>query len=300
MPIGYEIFKGNTFEGATLIPTLNKLKQEYKVEGVTIVADSAMLSEANISALIANNFKFIVSAKVRNMNANLSKEMLDTNGYKAASDNLKYKAIKIDETRKLITVFSEGRQRKDEYDRNKAIEKIKKLEGKSSKNGLKGSIKKSYIKVNKDSVIEIDEAKIEQNKRLDGYFGFVTNTDLNAEAVIAQYRGLWQVEQSFRITKHNLKIRPVSHYVDRRIKAHFAICYLSLALVRSLEYKLKLAGAYIPIERLHMLLNEVKGVKLVVDGNESTIVTDIPKEIRDVFIALKITSPKRYNVKGRV
>ncbi|MEY3415121.1 MAG: hypothetical protein RLZZ418_353, partial [Pseudomonadota bacterium] len=62
IPIGYEIFKGNSFEGATLIPTLNKLKSQYKIEDVTVVADSAMLSEANIEALIENGFKFIVAA----------------------------------------------------------------------------------------------------------------------------------------------------------------------------------------------------------------------------------------------
>ncbi len=75
MPIGYEIFKGNTFEGSTMIPTLNKLKQQYKVEDVTVIADSAMLSEANIKALIAHRFKFIVSAKIRNMKASITQEI---------------------------------------------------------------------------------------------------------------------------------------------------------------------------------------------------------------------------------
>jgi transposase len=77
----------------------------------------------------------------------------------------------------------------------------------------------------------------------------------------------------YRITKHNLKIRPVYHYVDRRIKAHFAICYLSLAVIRILEYKLKIAGSYMPIEELHYYLNQIKEVKLKAGGIESSIVT---------------------------
>lgn len=300
MPIGYEIFKGNTFEGSTLIPTLNKLKEQYKIEDVTIVADSAMLSENNINALIEHKFKFIVSAKVRNMSAKLTEEMLDGEGYSSTSDKFLYKSIALSDDKKLIAVFSEDRKRKDEYDRSKSLERLKKLEGKSSKSALKGSLKKPYVKINKDSVIEIDEAKLEQSKRFDGYFGFISNTDLSAEAVIGQYRGLWQVEQSFRITKHNLKIRPVYHYVDRRIKAHFAICYLSLALIRSLEYKLKMAGVYIPIERLHQYLNEIKEVRLSASGIETSIITDVPKEISAIFWALNIAQPKRYSVKCRV
>ena len=299
MPIGYEIFKGNTFEGATLIPTLDKLKEKYKIDDVTIVADSAMLSEKNIQALIDHKYKFIVSARIRNMNKSLISHILDTDGY-TELNNLHCKNINLDKDKRLLVVFSEERRRKDEYDRYKALEKLSKLEGKSSKTGLKGSLKKSYIKVNNDSVIELDQKKIEESKRLDGYFGFISNTGLDATSIIAQYRGLWQVEQSFRITKHNLKVRPVYHYVDRRIKAHFALCYISLALIRDLEYKLKEIGHYMPIEELHYYLTQIKEVKLTVNHQESIIITDIPVEIRKILLALNINSPKRYICKSRV
>jgi transposase len=300
LPVGYEIFRGNTFEGSTLIPTLQKLKDDYKVEDVTIVADSAMLSEANISMLAANNFKFIVAAKVRNMSAKLTKIMLDQDGYLAASDNLCYKSIKLNEHKTLITVFSQDRKRKDEYDRNKALKKIAKVTGKQAKSALRGALNKPYVSLDQDSVIGIDEAKLEQSKKFDGYFGFITNTDLDPQEVISHYRGLWQVEQSFRITKHNLKIRPVYHYVDRRIKAHFAICYLSLALVRSVEYSLKAAGKHMPMEQLHTYLSQVKAITLNVAGDVSTIVSDIPQPLREIFMSLNITMPKRYNFIGRV
>jgi transposase len=299
MPMGYEIFKGNTFEGATLIPTLDKLKNKYGISDVTIVADSAMLSDKNIQALIDHKYKFIVSAKIRNMSKARTSEALNSDKYKELN-SLRYKSINLDKDKRLLCIFSEERKRKDEYDRSKALEKLRKLEGKSSKSGLKGSLKKAYIKVNNDSVIELDEKKIEESKKLDGYFGFISNTDLDAESIITQYRGLWQVEQSFRITKHNLKIRPVYHYVDRRIKAHFAICYLSLALLRALEYKLKQVNQYIPIEELHTYLGQIKEVKLTVNDQESTITTDIPDEIRKIFVALNISLPKRYCIKSRV
>jgi len=299
MPIGYEIFKGNTFEGSTLIPTLEKIKKDYGVEDITIVADSAMLSEKNISSLIDRKYKFIVSARVRNMSKQLTEKMLNNEQY-FQLNNLHYKSINMENGKKLLCVFSEDRKRKDEYDREQALERLKKLEGKNTKSVLKGSLKKMYIKVNNESIIALDEKKIEASKKLDGYFGFISNVDLKEEEIIAQYKGLWQVEQSFRLTKHNLKIRPVYHYVDRRIKAHFAICYLSLALVRSLEYKLKQVGHYMPIEELHHHLKQIKEVKLTVNNQESTITTDIPNEVIKILIALNIAIPKRYSSRSRV
>ena len=205
MPIGYEIFKGNRFEGAILIPTLNKLKSQYKIEDVTVVADSAMLSEANIKALIENGFKFIVSARVKNMSTKLTNQMIAEDDYIISGDDFKYKTIKLND-RNIVFCRSENRKRKDEYDRRQSLDKILKMVDKPIKSGLRGVLKKSFVKINtQDSVLEIDEAKLEEHKRFDGYFGFISNTDLEASEIINQYRGLWQVEQSFRITKHNLK-----------------------------------------------------------------------------------------------
>jgi transposase len=300
MPIGYEIFKGNSFEGSTLIPTLNKLREEYDTDDVTIVADSAMLSKSNIEALIANRFKFIVAARIRNLGAKLTKAILNDDDYVYAVD-VRYKTIDLGDGQRLITAFSEAKLKKDQYDRERALHKISKLVGKQSKNGLRGVLKKPYIKINCDSIIELDERKIEESKKLDGYFGFVSNTNLSPDQVVAQYRGLWQVEQSFRITKHNLKIRPVYHYKDRRIKAHFAICYLSLALLRSVEYQLNQAGLHMPIEVLHRYLSEIREVVLITkEQSEASIITDVPPEIASVFIALKLATPQRYLAKSRV
>lgn len=291
LPVGYEIFKGNIFEGATLIPVLKKLKEDYKVEDVTIVADSAMLSSKNIEAMLENNYKFIVAARIKNMDNKIKSQILDENLYQIMSEDKKYKTIELTDKKKLISVFSNKRKEKDEYDREKALERISKLVGQNSKSGLRGALKKQYVKVSDDSIIEIDQKKIEDSKKFDGYFGFITNTNLPPEQVIAQYKGLWQVEQSFRINKHNLKIRPVYHYVDRRIKAHFAICFLSFAIVRYLEYKLKLKDLYIPIEKLNEELNNIKLVKIFTDTSENYIITDIQQNLINIFKALNLPVP---------
>jgi transposase len=296
LPIGYEIFKGNCFEGSTLIPTLSKLKAQYKIEDVTVVADSAMLSESNINALIANGFKFIVSARVKNMNKQLTNQMLADDDYITNGDDFKYKTVSLKD-RKMVFCRSKKRQSKDKYERKKSLEKILKLVGKPAKSGLRGALKKSFVKINQeDSIIEIDEAKLEQQEKFDGYFGFITNSDLKAEEIIDQYRGLWQVEQSFRISKHNLKIRPVYHYTDRRIKAHFAICYLTLALVRTLEYQLQEIGQYMPIEQLHEALGKMQKVEMQIADKKCEILTEIPEKLKMIFYRLNIDLPRKYQI----
>lgn len=295
MPVGYEIFKGNSFEGSTLIPTLEKLRNDYKTQDVTIVADSAMLSSANIEALISHNFKFIVASRIRNLSTKITEELLNKDDYNVVTeDGLAYKKIKLANGQNLVACYSDDRRRKDEYERAKVIDRAKKLEGKSCKNGLSSSLKKSFITTNNDSLLTIDYDKIEEARRLDGYFGFITNTDLLEQEVISQYKGLWQVEQSFRITKSNLKIRPVYHYVDRRIKSHFIICYIGFTLIRLLEYRLKQASTYQPLDSLHEKLHQIKAVEMTAGGVKSIIISDIPSEVMGIFTSLNIKIPTRY------
>ncbi len=81
--------------------------------------------------------------------------------------------------------------------------------------------------------------KLNQEKKFDGFFGIQTNLEkINPKEILSTYRGLWQVEQTFRIAKSNLEIRPVFHYNTNRIRAHFLICYISLALIRYVEFEL--------------------------------------------------------------
>ena len=310
LPIGYELFKGNSFEGHTLIPTLNKLRKDYKIDDVTIVADSAMLSDANITALENNGFKYIVAARVRNMDKATTKAMLEKDGYVAVgstNDDLRYKVIKpINRKKKqeleqisnkrLICCYSEERRRKDEYDRKKALNRIEKALGKSIKSQLKGALQKPYVTTDTADTISINDDKLEAAKKMEVYFGYITNADLSATDIMQQYRGLWQVEQTFRITKHNLKIRPVYHYVDRRIKAHFAICYLSLALLRTTELSLRQAKQYLPIEALHDLLGQIRQVILTIGNSQCKILSDLPDKASDIFAALNIALPKTYSV----
>jgi transposase len=278
LPVGYEIFPGNIYEGKTLLPTLFKLREDYKIQDVAIVADSAMLSSFNLNELTQHGFNYIVAARVKNLNAALSKELLHPNGYNELNEDIRHKTVSIDKAR-LIICHSKKRAEKDNYERNITIKRLEKHLGGSSKNIIRSSLKKPYIKLTKASTVTLDVEKLEQVKKYDGYFGFYTNTNATAATIIEQYRGLWQVEQTFRITKHNLAIRPVYHYEDHRILAHFAICFLALAVVRTAEYLLAQNNLQTSTEKLHQLLRQINCMQIYSKNQKFLITPNLPPEI---------------------
>lgn len=297
LPVGYEIFAGNVYEGKTLIPVLTKLRTTYGINDVTIIADSAMLSKLNLTELTTHKFNYIVAARVKNPGKNLRKIILDANDYKSLSDDIKHKTVKLGD-KYLVLCHSQERAKKDALEREKTIVRLEKFLGKSAKDTIRGSLKKPYIKLSKVSTVELDSEKLQQAAKFDGYFGFYTNTEADAQSVIEHYRGLWQVEQTFRITKHNLAIRPVYHYQDRRIAAHFAICFLALALLRTTEYLLIQAGCSIPSEKLHYLLEQIKSVQIINKNQKFYIIADLPDEIYKIYQALNLPKLQTFRAEN--
>ena len=147
--------------------------------------------------------------------------------------------------------YSLKRAKKDKYEREKAIKKLqlRLKSSKSVKSQLSNSGYKKYLKLessnnsktNCDLSITLNEAKIKEDAAWDGLKGILTNnTTLSNEELIEQYSNLWQVEESFRITKHDLKIRPIYHWKPSMVKAHLAISFMAYTLVRQLEYRVRL------------------------------------------------------------
>lgn len=295
LPIGYEIFAGNMYEGKTLIPVLTKLRSTYGVKDVTIIADSAMFNTLNLNELAEHKFNYIVAARVKNLNGKLNK-ILHTENYKTLNSDICCKTEKL-EGRSLVLCHSKERAAKDAYERALTVQKLEKFLGKSSRHTMRGALKKPYIKLSQNSTLELDTSKLEDAAKFDGYFGFYTNTELEAKDVIEQYRGLWQVEQTFRITKHNLAIRPVYHYEDRRIAAHFAICFLALALLRTTEFLLVKSGCTMSSEKLRYLLQQVKSILITNKKQPFYLLADLPPEIYRIYQALQISQPQIFTTK---
>lgn len=136
-------------------------------------------------------------------------------------------------------------------DRAKAIEKAKKLiktpssYNQSTSYGAAAYIKNlTFVKdtgeIADASALMLDEEKIRQQEALDGYYVLITSEyDKKASEIIDIYRGLWKIEESFKVTKSDLETRPVYVSTEEHIKAHFLTCFIALVLARILEHKIE-------------------------------------------------------------
>lgn len=251
LPVGYELFPGSTFEGHTLIPVLERLKERYQLEEVVFVADQGLFNEDNLTALEEKGFKYVVGARIKNVSNTLKEQILNSDNYqdihihfestKKRKDNHQQRLATFEyrKKRQLIVHYSSRRAYKDEHDRNKAIDKLYKKISKSKdpKSLLNNYGYKKYLEIQGEANILINEAKIKEAARWDGLLGVVTNIkDKNPEPLLVHYRSLWQIEESFRINKHDLKMCPIYHWTPKRIKAHIAISFIAFVCVRYLEY----------------------------------------------------------------
>ena len=270
LPIGYEAFSGDTFDGHTLIPSLKVLKDKYNIDNVVYVADSGMFNKNNLKeleSLESENFNYIVGARIKNLSNDIKEQITDMSNYRELSSEIKVARFSLDNGRQLIVSHSTKREKKDYNDRIKGIEKLRKrLQGsKSVKNHLSNQGYKKYLQLDNsnkksstpcDITITIDENKIKQDAIWDGLKGLVVNADstLSDEEILSQYNNLWQVEESFRITKHDLKIRPIYHFKPSRVRAHLAISFGAYMLTRYLEYRVRVQFKKLSPKRIKNLL----------------------------------------------
>lgn len=298
LPVGYEVFPGSTFEGHTLIPVLEKLRQRYQLEEVVFVADRGLFSEANLAHLEKNNFKYIVGARIKNMSKKLKDAILNLDNYVLSQEEIEQKTAVFEAAagRKVVVNYSSERARKDQHDRAKAIEKLRQKVAKSKdpKSLLNNYGYKKYIKISGKTNISVNEEKLEQDAQWDGLAGVITNIkDMSPQAILAHYHGLWQVEESFRISKHDLKIRPVYHWTPQRIKAHLAITFIAFVCIRHLEYRLTLQSQKLSPEVIRKTLLQVQAS--IVKDKESEKTYLLPSQLsphaKEIYRVIGIKPP---------
>lgn len=263
LPIGYNLFPGNTAEVSTLIISLNEWIQSLNIQDVTVVADRAMMSEANLSAMEEAKFKYTVAAKLKALPKSmkeqilLRKEEIQTTVCRQSMALQEYKY----NGRRIIVSYSESRAKKDRKDREKLLARIqKKLGSKVSERDLithKGYLK--YFKEVSKGEMELNLEKIIEDTRWDGLHGVITNdNDANAVHLLERYRGLWVIEESFRINKHTLAMRPIYHYKRSRIESHILICYLAFAVSRYTQNQVSQFHKPMSVARIREELSSVK------------------------------------------
>jgi len=259
-PIGYDLFEGNTWEGGTLVPMLKKLAEKYQFEKPVVVADAAMLSKKNLAELSAAGYSFIVGGRIKNESEKTKQALLEKT--RTCANEATVELHRDDGTR-LIVSFSEKRQKKDARNREKGLEKLRRriTAGKLAKEHLNNRGYTKFLTMEGDVAVSIDEDKVADDARWDGLKGYVTNSALPKAEVIERYGDLWQIEYAFRISKTDLRIRPVFHYKRRRIEAHLCIVFVAYVLWKELERLLKKSGIDMSAKRAGELTHTMYAIE---------------------------------------
>ena len=302
-PLAYEVYEGNKFEGHTLIQTLKEFEKRFSLTTKPIiVADRGMMNNCNLIELNNSGYKYIIGARVKSLKEEI-KNQISNLVFIAESDT---KEISLDDTlickekkqiklkqaikQRLVLSYSLKRAKKDKYLRNKALERLK-AKINNSNNITKSDLKLSpYAKfINLDKVcnleFNIDEKKIIQDEKLDGIKGYITNDfSLPHPEIINHYTNLWHIEKAFRISKTDLKIRPIFHRLEERIKAHILISFVSYTIYMEFERTLKLNNIRLPFSRkiLRDLIKHIFAIKF----NNKTIPLNLSNIQQQIYDAI--------------
>ena len=284
-PLDYEIFEGNTFEGHTMLPVIKAFTEKYKMQQLVVVADAGLMSTKNINELIDNKYDFIIGARIKNETQQLQAQIVA-----AKLEDGQSIEIKKDTTQRMILSYSTTRATKDAHNRNKGLQRLKKqlASGKLTKQHINNKGYNKYLKLEGEIKITINESKCKDDAKWDGLKGYITNTTLPKEAVLNYYKQLWQIEKTFRITKTDLRIRPIYHFTKRRIEAHICIAFIACKLYKELERQLKIKGTKLSAEKTIDILKTIYGLTITLPQSKETKLmlldkTDEQKSILKLF-----------------
>lgn len=266
LPVSYDLFAGNANDVTTLRPALKNAKSSIGVGKVIVVADKGINSGDNLYYTLSGNNGYVVSMSIRGAAKELKDYVLDNEGYINIGEDYrcksrlsprlinvtmssgKKKKVSIDE--KQVVFYSEKYAKRARAERESVLLKAKDLISSPCKynrataygaakyiQGISYDAKTGEILEGK-SALHLNEELIREEEKYDGYYMIVTSEmDKSDSEIIDIYRGLWRIEESFKITKSSLTARPV--YVSREdhIHAHFLTCFVALTLIRILEMK---------------------------------------------------------------
>ena len=246
IPLGFEVYPGNTFEGNTIADIEKKLRKKFNVGRFIVVGDRGLFSKKNMESLNQGNGEFIIGMKLGSIK-NRHKDFYNKSLFQEVHPGFLVYETKYEEKRLLIT-WSAKRAERDRKSREDVLSKIeKKLKSRSVSAGsfVTHEAYKKYVCLKKGlKKPELNQQAIEKEAMKDGFFGVITNVqDKNAEDLISHYKDLWKVEDAFGELKGTLKARPVFHWTDKRIVGHLVMCFIAYLCEAHLTKELRRRGS---------------------------------------------------------
>jgi transposase len=314
IPLHYELFPGNTLDKETFRSVIGEVRKNYDTGRIVVVADMGIITGDNIYYLTGgkNRNGYVFSFSVRGGTAAFKNYVLDNEGYvgadgKPASEDAEFKiksrriardinvTLKTGKTvkktvyEKQVVFWAKKYADKAKAEREEIVKKAMALVADPKKYnkaiayGAAKYVKNLEFDKETGEVLEgkqrpyFDSGRLAEEEKYDGYYAIVTSElDMSDGEVIDTYRGLWEIEETFRVTKGTLEARPV--YVSRedRIGAHFLICFIALVIMRIMQKK---TGRRYSAEKIIDCLNRIA----CSNEQDNLYLFDYRSEISDVI-----------------
>jgi transposase len=265
--IGYDIYEGNTYEGHTLIPFIEKISRKFNLDKPVVIADAGLLSNENIKALESSGYEYILGGRIKNEPETIKTKILSTTFYEGKS--ISYQKGK---ATRLIVNYSTSRAAKDSYNRKRGLARLENQikRGRLTKSNINNRGYNKYLRLMGEVTIEIDYDKYNNDKVWDGLKGYVTNTKLSDSDVVDNYKNLWHIEKAFRMSKTDLRIRPIYHRLRNRIEAHVCISFTAYCIYKELERVLYEEKSTLSLKRAAEITHNMYQITYVLPDSKHT------------------------------
>jgi len=311
IPISHTVFDGNLKDSTTLPQVVEQIRGNFKIKRCIFVGDKGMVNAKNLKELTSSGYEYIVGIQLRH-----SKEaeallglLPERNSFTKLKDNLWVFELPSKEGDRYIACYNPLRAQETQEHREALLQRCEEFMAQFHHPPKQGKTKDpvkirlridrflrkkrmaSYFHYSFDSEGKIiyhrRQEEIDKEAALYGLFIIRTNSqDLSKDALALGYKTLWEVENAFREVKDFIKVRPIYHRNDDRVKGHIFICFLAYLLEKLLEKKLEAHGLFLSCRKALQLLDAIKVVISELAGQKIKKVSRIVKEQEEILKAL--------------
>jgi Transposase DDE domain len=300
-PLCCELWPGHTADVTSLLPVVNRLRQRFRVNRVSIVADRGMISAGTIAALESKELDcdYILGARMRSVKEISEQVLADRGRFRKITPERKTSKdpspLKVKEVtvggRRYIVCLNEEQRRTDAADRQAIVEHLREQLKRGDKDLIGNKGYRKYLRVAKGEHFAIDEAKIKQEARYDGIWVLQTNLADEPEMIALAYKELWMVEDMFRTMKSILETRPIYHKCDETIRGHVFCSFLALLLRRALEQRLREKGVNWEWAEIVRGLDNLQEVEALFQGRRFVLRSQVLGDAHKAFMAAGVALP---------
>lgn len=270
-PLGVHSFEGNTAETTTILPVFEQFRTQHGLTNITVVADAGMLSAKNLTALANAGYTYVVGAKLAKIPDVLT-------AYQRTHPPLTDGQILTahDGDQRVIYQYRAKRAALDQRNIQKQVAKAERIVS-----GQTAPKRAKFVTVTTKER-RLNQALIDKANVLAGIKGYVTNLDRPDDEIISYYHQLWNVEASFRMSKSDLKARPIFHHKRESIEAHLTVVFAALAIARTIEFRTGMS-----IQQFVKTVRPIRSRTVILNGKAYQADAEVPKSVASLLQKLR-------------